>query len=420
MSQILLYRSITNLHSLAQHARLELERRQNNPDAEPETPKEEHSLLSNGDLDDTINTNGNSSDADDDASKVMRRSNGLKRKRTEELARKERERVERLAADKVSNEKLKKYKKILKDMEGVNARVKDCEDMIADCDKDLREANCWRTRPMGRDRFWNRYMWFERNGMPFDGIDQSLPHEYGYMNARIWVQGPVDTERDGYIELAEAEMAAYSEEHHMTVPERKKLEEGSTSVHRATEWGYYDDPESIDQLLGWLDERGRREKDLKKEITLWKEDIFGLMRKLKECTDADKAKKEEDGDEPPIARISTRHKTYVDVAASGQRCLKWTNGYALARLGHKHMDVPRPKEKKQKSSTKAQSNHRDSRNGPAKEEPRVVVSKRDRKGPDQKESHRQDQKGEHKGIATQAQLASKVEPRSTRSKKAGK
>jgi len=327
----------------------------------------------------------------------MRRSKGLKRKRTEELARKERERVEKLAADKVSSDKLKKYKKILKDMEAALAQVRFCEDMIAECDKDLREANCWRTRPLGRDRFWNRYMWFERNGMPFDGIEESSAREYGYMNARIWVQGPVDTEREGYIDVTEPEMAAYSAEHRMTIPERKTLEEGSTSVFRAEEWGYYDGPDSIDQLLGWLDDRGKREKDLRKEISLWKEDIVSLMRKLGEASDADKARKEGDGEEPPVARISTRHKTYVDMAATSQRCLRWTNGYAVNKLGHKHIEPPtRPKDKKAKRESK----------GGARPEP--------------KGDHRVVSKVDHKGVAAKVQPVIKAEPRSTRSTRSKK
>jgi hypothetical protein len=37
--------------------------------------------------------------------------------------------------------------------------------------------------------YWNKYWWFERNGMPFGGLPDSSSHS-GYANAMIWVQGP--------------------------------------------------------------------------------------------------------------------------------------------------------------------------------------------------------------------------------------
>jgi len=175
------------------------------------------------------------------------------------------------------------------------------------------------------------------------------------MNARIWVQGPVDMEREGCIEVTRPEMDEYYREHRLTIPERKKMEEGSTSVHRATEWGYYDVPDSIDALLGWLDDRGKREKELRKEVAIWREDMVRLMENMKAATEAEKAKREEEGVEQPVARFSTRHKTYVDLATSNQRCLRWKNEFAMSRLGHLHSQQPKEKEKKSKANGKRDS-----------------------------------------------------------------
>jgi len=337
--------------SIAQNNKLEQERRTANPDAEVDiSMTNDTPNPTNGDVDDTLETNGASiSDGDEDAPR-SRRPGDRKRKREEELARKERERIEKLEAAKASNDKLKKYKKILRQMQDELAKIRECEDEIADCDKDLREANCARTKPLGRDRFWNRYVWFERNGMPFEGMPDSTASEYGYMNGRIWIQGPVVEERQGFIEVSGSELDQYRHEHQMTQVERKTKEEGPTSVHRATEWGYIDDVDSFDQLVGWLDDRGHREKALHKELVLWREEIVRSMEKLKENNDVDKAKKEEDGDAHPVARISTRHKTYVDTTSTSQRCLKWKNGYALKKLGHVHCEDRQPKEKKTKSA----------------------------------------------------------------------
>ncbi|GAB7337147.1 hypothetical protein MBLNU457_g2541t2 [Dothideomycetes sp. NU457] len=370
---------------IAENNRLEQERRTANPDAEVDiSMNNDTPTLTNGDVDDTLETNGASiSDGDEDAPRSARRSGDRKRKREEELARKERERVEKLEAAKASNDKLRKYKKILKLMQDELAKVRECEDEIADCDKDLREANCARTKTLGRDRFWNRYIWFERNGMPFEGMPGSTASEYGYMNGRIWIQGPVDQEREGFIEVKDSERDDYIHEHQMTPAERKTKEEGPTSINRATEWGYLDDTDSLDQLIGWLDDRGNREKALHKELLMWREDIARSMEKRKETNDADKAKKEEDGDGQPVARISTRHKTYVDTSSSNERCLKWKNGYAMDKLGHIHCEDRRPKDKKSKSAPRR----------------------------------------EGKGVAVkvaQPKVASKPEPRSTRSTRSGK
>lgn len=338
-------------HSLAQHAKLEQERRAANPDAESDTPMVDALNGANDDIDDTVETNGASiSDGDEEAPRSARRNGDRKRKRGEELARKERERIEKLEAMKASNEKVKKYKKILRQMQDEMTRVRQCEDDIAECDKDLREANCARTKTLGRDRFWNRYIWFERNGMPFEGMPGSTASEYGYMNGRIWVQGPVKEEREGFIEINGSELNDYRREHQMTVVERKTKEEGPTSVHDATEWGYIDDPDSLDQLLGWLDDRGHREKALHKELLIWREDIVRSMEKHKESNEADKAKMEEDGDTQPVTRVSTRHKTYVDPSTANQKCLKWRNGYAREKLGHVHCEDNRAKDKKARAA----------------------------------------------------------------------
>lgn len=349
---------------MAELSRLEQIKRTNNPDAYVTSPKDEepaHPMLEeiHGDIDDTLGTSGTiNSDADDDEPSNGRslrrgtdRAMDRKRKRDEESARKEKERLERLEASKVSTKQLKEYKKILKDMEDVKTMIRTQEDEIAECDRDLREANCQRTRVLGRDRYWNRYYWFERNGMPFGGLPDSSTAHYGYANGRIWVQGPDQLERLGFIDLVKEESDMYKAVHQLTVPERKALEEGATHLDNARQWGYYDDPDSIDALLGWLDERGRREKEFRKELSLWREDITAQMEKLKEHLESEKSK-EEHADEP-VARVSTRHKTYVDRDASGQRCLKWRNTTAMEANNHIHSDPPRAKDKKSKGAREA-------------------------------------------------------------------
>ena len=167
------------------------------------------------------------------------------------------------------------------------------------------------------------------------------------------MQGPDDLERQGFIDLPKEDQDAYFGMHKLTVPERKSLEEGETNLQNANEWGYYDNPDDIDALIGWLDERGRREKELRKELTLWREDIVRQMERLKEHL---KERNEEpDSEDEQAIRVSTRHKTYVNVEALGQTCLKWHNTTAIENHNHIHSEQPRPKEKKAKHDPKRES-----------------------------------------------------------------
>lgn len=334
---------LEKLHSADQERKILL------PNNMPESPKEEVNDPMQTDIDDTLHTNGtaNSDHSDEEPTgRSLRGGADRKRKRDEEAARKAKEEVERKEAAKANSKQSKEFKKILSDIEGFKAQIRKLEDDIADCDRDLREANIQRTKVLGRDRFWNRYYWFERNGMPFGGLPNSSTSEYGYANGRIWVQGPSEMEREGFIDLPPAEMQRYQLVHNMTVPERRIKEEGKTILKNADEWGYYDDPQVLDNLIGWLDDRGKREKDLRKELYIWREDIVTYMKAMRDFKDKEAMKKAEEGEEP-ATRISTRHKTYADNGAAGQRCLKWRNDTARETLGHLHSEQPKPKEKKQ-------------------------------------------------------------------------
>ncbi|KAK3057739.1 hypothetical protein LTR53_020448, partial [Teratosphaeriaceae sp. CCFEE 6253] len=63
----------------------------------------------------------------------------------------------------------------------------------------------------------------------------------------------------------------------MTVTERRKKEEGATSLLNPEEWAYYDDPDRLDNLIGWLDDKGEREKKLRKELLEWRDTIAQYM-----------------------------------------------------------------------------------------------------------------------------------------------
>lgn len=303
------------------------------PDLRTPTPIPELEEQADGeklnDLDDTIE---DSEDEEVLTSRSLRRGNDRaaerKRKREEEDAKRKEK------ADAKQDKGSKEYQKVLKQIEKERERVDEAEEAIASVDVDLREADCPRTRCLGKDRFCNRYWWFERNAMPYGGLPDSSTAHSDFANGRLWVQGPDDLEREGFIDVSEHEKGYYYHCFQLTPEERRTMEEGPTILYNADKWGYYDSPEELDMLLGWLDTRGLRELKLKKELVLHRDVIAKHMEKRKEYL----APRDE-SEEPPT-RMSTRKQTYFSDAT--HRCLKWNNSVAVYELGHKHADAPPP------------------------------------------------------------------------------
>lgn len=329
------------------------ERKVLRPENSSPTPPVELEELINSkmEIDDEDGDHDREIDLDDEElhqGRSLRRANdrALQRKKRQE---EERERKEKASADKAKKptKQAKQYEKLGKKIEQVKAKIRDHEEKIATIDNDLREADCPRTRVLGKDRFWNRYYWMERNAMPYAGLPNSSTADAGYANGCIWVQGPDDLERQGFIELSEAENAQYRNAFQMSVPERKMLEEGLTHVFTARQWGYYDDPDQLDRLIGWLDVRGVRENKLRKELQAQRDKISFHMSKRKEYLSSIEDKKSESGE--PTTRISTRTKTYIN--PTGYRCLAWKNTVAVSENGHLHSEPKPPSYKK--SSAKA-------------------------------------------------------------------
>lgn len=375
--------------ALAQMSVLDNQRKILLPDNLPDSPKLEASsdlmdVDSIPNIDDTLGTTGTpTSDMEDDEDAIggrsLRRANERKRKRDEDATRREREREEKEKAKmaKTNSKQSKEFIKILSEIQKVRQAILKLEGQIEECDADLREASNHRTRVLGRDRFWNRYYWFERNGMPFGGLPDASTSEYGYANGRIWVQGPDDMERLGFIEVPWDEILAYRGRFTYDQPERRVVESGENhGIRTAEDWGYYDDPEDIKKLLHWLDERGVREKALKKELMAWEYEISKHMTNLKEHLESEKPK--DAGEEEPVTRMSTRHKTYVDTDAEGLRCLKWHNNDAKMYQNHLHSeDPPKPKkEKSKKAAAVAKEEKGVARPANTKPEPRQTRSKK--------------------------------------------
>ncbi|KAL5604475.1 uncharacterized protein BROUX77_004661 [Berkeleyomyces rouxiae] len=298
----------------------------------------------------------------------------------------------------------KQFVKLLKDIQKKEDTIKQCEKEIAVIDNDLREADCPRTRVLGKDRFWNRYYWFERNGMPYGGLPDSSTASAAYANGCLWIQGPDEMEREGYIDLPTDLQNEYKARFNMTVTERKSREEGDTSVFTASQWGYICDPEDLDKLIHYLDPRGVNEMKLRKELVTFRERIITNMKnrkaylgipettgepKKEESGEEDKDTKPENSDEtstpaPPSPSTSNandedapkrngkrsmrlKRQSQTPAAAPEEpapapadetpepvppRCLKWENTVAIEELGHLHSQPPPPPPPRRKGNNK--------------------------------------------------------------------
>jgi hypothetical protein len=336
--------------------RLDLDRKISLPENTPASPTDnkdnedvDMSMTSvNDDSKEARDAGANEAEDATAAKSRTRTSNKNKRKAAAEEARKEK--AKKVKAEAEKTKKQKEWEKLLAAIDTKKEELKDCEANINELDDDLRETMVHRSKVLGKDRFLNKYYWFEHNGMPFGGVPNSSTAEYGYANGRIWVQGPDEYELQPNLE--EPALSQDLQRFGYTIPQRKQREEGSTHLSTSSEWGYYDDPEDIDKLLVWLDERGHRERVLRKELQAFRERIVEYMRKMRQHLDST-TQDDDDEEDNNTTRISTRNKTYVENEGLKDRCLFWTNSIMREEQGYIHSDEYEPPKKGKAKSVKA-------------------------------------------------------------------
>ena len=107
----------------------------------------------------------------------LRHTKSNKRKRENDQAKKEK--AKKAKAEAAKTKQQKDWEKLLADIEKKKEDLKDWEANINELDDDLRETLVHRSKLLGKDRFMNKYYWFEHNGMPFGGVPNSSTAEYG-------------------------------------------------------------------------------------------------------------------------------------------------------------------------------------------------------------------------------------------------
>jgi alpha-1,3-glucosyltransferase len=332
---------------------LDIERKIQLPLNTPASPTDakENIDVSMTDADDTkVDTDAASGGEEETSTANRKLRHTKKNKRKRETAEEKKEKAKKAKAEAAKTKQQQEWEKLLAAIEKKKDEIKDCEANVAELDDDLRETLVHRSKVIGKDRFLNKYYWFEHNGMPFGGVPTSSTAEYGYANGRLWVQGPDEYELQPNLE--EPALSQDMQEFGFTIVQRKEKEEGSTHLSKSHEWGYYDDPEDLDKLLAWLDDRGVREKALRKELTIFRDRIAEYMVKMREHLSEPEEKKAEAED--TAIRVSTRRKDYVDKEASKERCLSWTNSIMREDLGYNHAEeYEPPRTSKRKGVAKA-------------------------------------------------------------------
>ncbi|KAF8581380.1 chromatin remodeling complex protein [Ramaria rubella] len=174
-----------------------------------------------------------------------------------------------------------------------------------------REFRKWsgvvRLKPLGKDRFHNRYWWF-------DGVGGSSLIASGgtvvYGAGRLFIQGP--TEAD--VEIMERKQ---KDDPSFDLLERRLDQEGLEGMLEVGVWGYFSEPEQFVELMSWLNVKGNRELKLKENLTKWADHISaGMRRRLTDLAINAKL---------PEARRSTRGKNAPETTRHYEPYLTWQN-----------------------------------------------------------------------------------------------
>lgn len=202
-------------------------------------------------------------------------------------------------------------------------------------DEEIRFSDVNRLRLLGKDRFHNRYWWFEGNGIE-DASGSDEEEGTGFTMGRLWIQGPFEEEIKFCLTG--------------DIPASKKEVEGEGYLEDHTKWGFLEHPKELGELIKWLNQWGSREHKLKKELIMVLKKIKASMvsrledlGREKELRKEDrKVVKEEDkeGEEKEEENGDSNGKEEED---EFDRVSSWSNGYAVSKLGHSHYEGPAKK-----------------------------------------------------------------------------
>ncbi|CAG8481173.1 14689_t:CDS:10 [Acaulospora morrowiae] len=170
------------------------------------------------------------------------------------------------------------------------------EDQI---EKEKRKYSVPRVSLLGRDRFYNKYYYF-------DNVGAAVTEKYGA--GRIFVESPNNFDLEI---MTERELQRFNK--------RRKVEEISgrnAGIDNQTQWGYYDEISQIEELRQWLNSKGIRELSLNSELTSCLQELSSTMGKRQQDMVTSRTSQE-------VRRSKRTQATLAMLSA--QPYMKWVN-----------------------------------------------------------------------------------------------
>ncbi|KAG0663138.1 hypothetical protein C6P44_001980 [Monosporozyma unispora] len=219
------------------------------------------------------------------------------------------------------------------------AQLQKLQDDKTDLDKKLMENDFQRLKPLGMDRYCNRYFWFDLTGVPNNSFSGD---ESEYHNGRLWVRGPNIHCIKKFLKLEEEQIARWTQvcevegniiatknvfgvyrtengSYNFIDPISKEetelvSEEGQvnksvnlTPIQRKiidetpecllldhNKWYYIENNEYLDSFIEWLDIWGRREHDLLRQFKPIIERLKDVISIRNQCQQVELNEKELD------------------------------------------------------------------------------------------------------------------------------
>ncbi|KAI9020042.1 ATP-utilizing chromatin assembly and remodelling N-terminal-domain-containing protein [Phycomyces nitens] len=158
-------------------------------------------------------------------------------------------------------------------------------------EKDMRKYMTLRIRPLGRDRFYNQYIYLDNVGTSNTyGTGRLYIQSPNFVDIQIMMERDIDTGlpeqpwgRGGgqwfILELMKAQGFGQESEWLEKQMDSFKNQDNDPSTLTSSWWRYYSEPEEIQQLMSWLNPKGSREYKLKNELLKQQAYIIESMQK---------------------------------------------------------------------------------------------------------------------------------------------
>lgn len=161
--------------------------------------------------------------------------------------------------------KAAEVKTALAERRRLDEEVNKLERRLEGIEREFRQLlNIGRTRPMGKDRFYNRIWWLDGMGC---GSLVASGGAVTFGAGRLFIQGPSEFDLQILRDRGDA------------VTERRLAEDGVEGTLEPGTWGCYSEVEAYEEFMAWLNPKGHRELALKNALGKWSDHITAGMKK---------------------------------------------------------------------------------------------------------------------------------------------